>query len=65
MPNQADLAELIGSAESAAILEIDRATFNRWVAIGRVKAAAELPGRTGARLFRRADVEALKAGDAA
>ena len=52
-------AHLIGSAEAAEILGVDRATFNRWVTSGRVHATAQLPGRTGARMFSRESIEAL------
>lgn len=60
MPNVAHQDNnLVGSAEAAQILGVDRATFNRWVARGVVSPAVSFPGVTGARLFRRADVEAL------
>lgn len=42
---------LIGSAQAAKIIGVDRATFNRWVVAGLVPIAAELEGPTGARLF--------------
>ena len=54
-------AHLIGSAEAAELLGVDRATFNRWVASGRVHATAQLPGRTGARMFSRTYIESLPA----
>lgn len=45
------------------------ATVNRWAAEGRIKPAVEMPGRTGARLYRLDDVRAqlasADAGDAA
>lgn len=44
-------APLIGSAQAAKVLKVDRATFNRWVKAGRVPAAVEMDGITGARLF--------------
>lgn len=53
--------DLIGSAEAARILNIDRGTLSRWVADGRLKAAIQLDGPTGARLFHRRDVTALAA----
>lgn len=57
--------DLIGSAEAAEIHGIDRATFNRWVAAGRISPVVAFPGTRGARLFKRSDVEALtKAGAA-
>lgn len=42
---------LIGSAQAAKIFGVDRATFNRWVAAGRIPVAVEMDGPTGARLF--------------
>lgn len=51
--------DLLRSLEAAERLGIDRATFNRWVAAGRITPAVEFPGKRGARLFRRADVERL------
>lgn len=55
MPN-----DLIGSAEACELLGgIDRSTLSRWVAFGKLAPAQQLPGRNGAFLFRRADVEAL------
>jgi predicted site-specific integrase-resolvase len=49
--------DLIGSIEAASILNVDRATFNRWVARGDVPVEVKFPGATGARMFRRIDVE--------
>ena len=54
-------AHLIGSAEAAEILGVDRATLNRWVTSGLVHATAQLPGRTGARMFSRTYIESLTA----
>jgi excisionase family DNA binding protein len=54
-----DQRDLLRSLEAASLLGIDRATFNRWVAAGRIEPAVEFPGKTGARLFARADVEKL------
>lgn len=51
----------IVSAEACKILGIDRATLIRWVGTGTVKAATKLPGRTGAFLFNRSDIEKLAA----
>lgn len=53
------LNDLIGSAEAATILHIDRASVNRWAARGVLEAAVRAPGATGPRLFYRADVLAL------
>ena len=53
--------DLIGSAEATGLFfpAIDRATFNRWAAAGEIAPALSFPGKTGARLYRRADVLAL------
>lgn len=51
----------VGSAESCRILEIHPATLTRWVGSGVLEAAHKLPGKNGAYLFRRADIEALAA----
>lgn len=64
MPNSSS-GDLLRSIEAAELLGIDRATFNRWVAAGRIKPAVEFPGATGARLYRRAEVERVKAEAAA
>jgi excisionase family DNA binding protein len=50
---------LIGSAEAAHLLGIDRATFNKWVARGDIKAHITYPGATGPRLFKRNEIERL------
>ena len=52
--------DLLRSLEAAEVLGIDRATFNRWVAAGHIEPAVEFPGKRGARLFARADVEQLR-----
>ncbi len=54
-------ADLIGSTESVRILRVDKATLTRWVAAGRITPAHQLPGRNGAFLFHRADIEKLAA----
>lgn len=59
MPTNDNPHDLIGSLEAAAILGIDRATFNRWAARGDVKPVVTAPSKVGARLFHRADIEAL------
>ena len=51
---------LLGSDEASTILGVHRATFLRWVADGDIEAVHQLPGVNGAKLFRRADVDALK-----
>ncbi|MGO3021922.1 MAG: helix-turn-helix transcriptional regulator [Brevibacterium sp.] len=53
--------DLIGSAEAARILEVDRSTFLRWAAAGKITPAVAGNGRTGEKFFNRSDVEALAA----
>jgi predicted site-specific integrase-resolvase len=54
-------APLIGSAQAYKVFGVDRATFNRWVAEGRIPVVAELDGPTGARLFDADVIESLAA----
>ena len=49
----------IGSKDAACLLGVTQTTINRWVKSGRLRPAVEFPGYRGARLFARADVEAL------
>ena len=58
-PQSDDLTDLIGSAVAARLLGINRATFNRWAARDDAALVVKIPGRTGVRLFHRADIEAL------
>lgn len=52
---------LIGSAEVATRLGIDRATLSRWVRAGKITPVYQLPSSTGngAMLFDPADVDRL------
>jgi excisionase family DNA binding protein len=52
--------DLIGTSEVCALLGVDRSTVKRWVDRERLKPAGKMPGATGAYLFRRGDVLALK-----
>jgi len=57
----------IGSAEAIMLLRqlgvsVHRATLLRWADQGRVKPALKMPGRNGAYLFERAEIQRL-AGD--
>lgn len=52
--------DLIGADESCTILKVHRTTLTRWVGAGVLEAAHKLPGKNGAFLFDRADVEALR-----
>jgi len=51
--------DLIGSREVCVMLDVATSTLTRWVADGRLSAALKMPGRNGAFLFHRADIEAL------
>lgn len=51
--------DLIGAAEAAEILGVSRDTLLRWATEPKI-ASTKLPGQTGARVFDRADVLALK-----
>lgn len=53
--------DLIGSREVCVMLDVATSTLTRWVADGRLSAALKMPGRNGAFLFHRDDVEALAA----
>ena len=55
-------SDLIGTRDACEILGIDRATLTRRVAAGKV-ASHKLPGKTGAYLYSRADIEALREAD--
>lgn len=57
VPNTTD--ELVSTSKVAAILGCSVATVNRMAADGRLAPALQGEGRTGARFFRLADVEAL------
>lgn len=57
--------DLITTAEAAAIKGTTVATINRWAASGRLPVAIKIPGRTGANLFRRTDIENDATGDTA
>lgn len=51
--------QFVGSVEAAEIVGVPYPTFMRWVAGGRIAPVHENPGPTGAKVFRRADVERL------
>lgn len=54
--------ELIGTAETARLLGIGRATVNRWAESGRISQVGEL-GKRGIRVFDRAAIEAIAASE--
>lgn len=53
------LEDLVGSVEASRIVGIPYTTFMRWVADGRITPVHVMPGQTGAKLYRLADVEQL------
>jgi predicted site-specific integrase-resolvase len=57
MPN----TDLISTAEAADILGVNIATVNRWAVAGRIEPTFTGPGKTGARMFARTEVERVKA----
>lgn len=58
--NQSAEGELIGTAEVIDELDIDRATLSRWVQRGIAHPETKLPGRNGAYVFARTEVERLR-----
>lgn len=56
MPN----TDLIGAAEACELLDINRATLHEWVKAGKITPALTGRGRTGARFFSSADIDALR-----
>lgn len=60
MPNShPNVSDLIGSREACRILDIDKATLSRWISAGRIEPVTQLPGKNGAYLYHRRDIEAL------
>lgn len=55
---------LLTTQEARQVIGVSRQTLGRLVAAGSLTPAFQLPGRTGAILFRRVDVEALAAARA-
>ena len=56
------LGDVVVTREALEILGLkDPSTISRWVQIGKLTPADKLPGRSGAFLFWRADVERLAA----
>lgn len=52
------------AAELAEALSCDVRTVHRMTKDGRLKPVGKLPGKTGAWLYRRSDLDALLSGDA-
>lgn len=55
------LADLLTTKQVAREFGVRVGTVNRWAQTGRLPVAHKLPGETGANLYTRDDVEALKA----
>lgn len=53
---------LIGSADAAKKLEIDRSTLSRWTTAGKITPALVGNGKSGEKFFNLEDIEALAAG---
>ena len=53
-------AELLSTAEAAALLGKSIATINRWADSGALPVAVKAPGIRGARFFAAAEVEKLR-----
>jgi excisionase family DNA binding protein len=65
MTNPPAPLDLVGSAEAARLLGVDRSTLTRWVASDRIKVAHRMPGDSGALLFERAEVERVRTAERA
>ena len=52
--------DLLATIEAAQEIGVERSTLSRWVASGRIAVAHRLPGRNGAVLFDRAEVERVR-----
>ncbi len=55
------ITTLATSSEVAELFGRDVRTVHRWTAEGRLTAVAKLPGKTGAWLYDRADIERIAA----
>ena len=57
--------DLLTTAQVAELKGWSVTSINRWALNGELPAVRKLPGRTGAYLFHRADVESFRAGETA
>ena len=55
-----ETADLISTTEAADLLGLERSTVIRWIRERRIEPAMKISGLTGAYLFRRSDVEAMR-----
>jgi predicted site-specific integrase-resolvase len=58
-------SQLIGAAEAAEILGLERSTLTRWIQRERIKPLTQLDGKRGAYVFDRADVVSISQGSQA
>lgn len=49
--------KLLATVEVAERLGVERSTLSRWVQLGKIKVAQQLPGKTGSMLFAETEVE--------
>ena len=49
--------DLVATVEAAAIIGVERSTLSRWAENARLLPAMRLPGKNGAALYRRTDVQ--------
>lgn len=52
--------DLLTTTQAAALLGLERSVIARWAQFGKLQVAMRLPGETGAYLFLRSDVEAMR-----
>lgn len=55
-------SQLIGAAEAAEILGLERSTLNRWIKRNRITPLTQLDGARGAYVFDRSDVVSIALG---
>ena len=58
-------SQLIGAAEAAEILGLERSTLTRWIHGGKITPLTQLDGKRGAYVFDRADVVSISQGSQA
>lgn len=49
--------DLLGTVEAAEVIGVERSTLSRWIDSGRISYLRKLPGKNGAVLFARDEVE--------
>jgi excisionase family DNA binding protein len=52
--------DLLGTVEAAEAIGCERSTLSRWIDSGRITPLRKLPGRNGAVLFEREEVERVR-----